>query len=73
MSRPRHLHLYKPRTGKGGLNMEEGFERWTGLSTVKINLTARGGSFSGTALYRVKGKNAVPPYVPIKGTFKCGR
>ena len=70
---PRTLHLYKPKTGKAGLTMEEGFEQWAGLSTVKISLTANGGSFSGTVLYRVKGKNADPPYVPIKGTFKCGR
>ena len=25
--------------------MKEGFEQWAGLSTVKISLTANGGSF----------------------------
>ena len=69
---PRTLHLFKPATGKPGVTMEEGFATWAGLSAVKIARSGNGGSFSGTALYRSKGK-IIDPRSAIKGTFSCGR
>ncbi len=67
---PRTLHLYRPSTGKAGLTMESGFAQWTGLSTITVTVSKSGGSFSGTVLYRAKGKT-VNARSPIKGTFKC--
>jgi hypothetical protein len=69
---PRTLHLYKPQTGKPGLTMKDGLASWTALSTVKLTVSGKGGSFSGTALYRSKGKT-IDARSPIKGTFSCGR
>jgi hypothetical protein len=67
----RHLHLSKPtKMSRPGLYMEEGLTQWAGLSTVKLTLTAKGGSFSGTAVRRVNGKTS-DPRAAIKGTFKC--
>lgn len=71
----RHLHLGKPPSGsslKPGLYMEDGFTQRTGLSAIKITLSGKGGTFSGTALRRTKGK-VVDPRAPINGTFKCKR
>ena len=68
---PRHLHLSKPTANaKPGLYMEEGLTQWAGLSSIKLTITARGGSFSGTALRREKGKVA-DPRAAIKGAFTC--
>lgn len=70
---PLTLHLSKPTaSAKPGLTMEWRFTQWTALSTLKLALTARGGSFSGTALVRTKGKT-VDPKASIRGTFTCGR
>jgi hypothetical protein len=67
----RHLHLSKPGAGlKPGLYMEDRFTQWAGLSTLKLTFVGKGGSFSGTAPRRTKGKTA-DPRAPIKGTFTC--
>ena len=67
----RHLHLFRlTARAKPGLYMEDGRSQWAASSTIKLTLTPRGGSFSGTALRRTNGKTSAPR-APIDGTFRC--